>query len=337
VQKSIVSYRQQQEKVNAHFQAQSSYWKKIYARKTVYSEIYRARQARALAWIDDLALAPGSRVLEVGCGAGFLSVALAQRGLRVYAIDSADTMVELTRQHAVESGITGLLTVDVGDVYALAFEDDSFDLVIALGVTSWLARPELAIREMARVTLPGGHVLLTNGNQARLNHLLDPWLNPALAPLRRGIKGMLERLGLLHSSAEPTVRERRFIDEALASAELIKTRGMTLGFGPFTFLHHKVLPERLGIALHHQLQHLADRNLPFFRSTGMSYLVLARRSSSPSSQQSTRQLRLRRSEVTIECDAPKQVDASSSMHEENLLQVYQEPQRDIPQFDLRHT
>jgi len=287
VQKSTVSYRQQQEKVNAHFQAQSSYWKQIYARNTVYAAIYRARQTRALAWIDDLALAPGSRVLEVGCGAGFISVALAQRGLRVHAIDSAEMMVELTRQHAVESGITELLTVDVGDVYALAFEDDSFDLVIALGVTSWLAQPELAIQEMARVTMPGGRVLLTNGNQVRLNNLLDPWLNPALAPLRRSIKDILERVGILNPSPEPAVRNRRFIDEALASARLIKTRGMTLGFGPFTFLHHKVLPERLGIALHDQLQQLADRNVPLFSSTGMSYLVLARKSSSSSSEQST--------------------------------------------------
>jgi ubiquinone/menaquinone biosynthesis C-methylase UbiE len=287
VQKSTMSYRQQQEKVHAHFQVQSSYWKEIYAGNSVYGAIYRTRKSRALAWIDDLALAPGSRVLEVGCGAGFLSVALAHRGLRVHAIDSAEMMVELTRQHAMESGVTDLLTVDVGDVYSLAFEDDSFNLVIALGVTSWLARPELAIREIARVTLPGGCVLLTNGNQARLNNLLDPWLNPALAPLRRGIKDMLERVGLRHSSPEPAVRNRGFIDKALASAKLIKTRGMTLGFGPFTFLRRKVLPERLGIALHYQLQHLADRNVLPFSSTGMSYLVLARKSSSPSSEQST--------------------------------------------------
>jgi 2-polyprenyl-3-methyl-5-hydroxy-6-metoxy-1,4-benzoquinol methylase len=280
---TAISYRQQQEKVNAHFQAQTSYWNDIYIGNTVYAEIYRARQAYTLAWIDDLVLAPGSRVLDVGCGAGFLSVELAKRGLRVHAIDSAETMVELTRRHAEESGVTELLSVGIGDVCGLDFEDDSFDLVTALGVTSWLARPELAIREMARVSMPGGHILLTEGNRAALHLLLDPLKNPALAPLRRAVKDKLERAELLHPSPKPmaAVKNPHFIDEALVSTRLIKSRSMTLGFGTFTFFHYKFLPERLGISLHHRLQRLADRNVPFFRSTGMSYLVLATKPTLP--------------------------------------------------------
>lgn len=233
--KSTVSQQQQQEKVNAHFRSQSSYWNEIYARNTLNAEIYRARQATALAWIDDLALAPGSRVLDVGCGAGFLSVALAQRGLRVHAIDPVENMVELARRHAAEVGVAELLTVDIGDVNALAFEDASFGLVTAHGVTSWLARPELAMQEMARVTMPGGYVLLTDGNRVALHLLLDPWKNLALAPLRRGIRGVLERVGILQHSPKPVmaaVRRRRLIDGALASAGLSRTRCKTLGEDP---------------------------------------------------------------------------------------------------------
>src|SRR5262249_33853133 len=133
-------------------------------------------------------------------GAGFLSVALAQRGLRVHAIDSAETMIELTRQQAAESGVTDLLSVGAGDVYALAFKDDSFDLVVALGVIPWLERPELAIGEMARVSRPGGHITLTVDNRSALMYLLDPWMNPALAPLKRIIKSVLERIGIPYES-----------------------------------------------------------------------------------------------------------------------------------------
>jgi 2-polyprenyl-3-methyl-5-hydroxy-6-metoxy-1,4-benzoquinol methylase len=276
--KCTISYRQQQAEVNAYFQARSLYWKEVYASDSLYADIYRARQAAALAWVDELALAAGSRVLDIGCGAGFLSVALAQRGLQVQAIDSVQAMVGLAQRHAEEAGVGERLCVEVGDVYALAFEDDTFDLVLALGVIPWLAQPELAIQEMARVSKPGGHVLLTGGNQAALNLLLDPRLNPALAPLRRGVKGILKWAGLLHQSPKPlmaTLHDRHFIDKILERVELIKTRSITVGFGPFTFLRRKLLSESLGIALHRRLQRLAERNVPPFRSTGMSYLVLA--------------------------------------------------------------
>src|SRR3989442_1213283 len=290
VNQSTVSYHHQQEEVNAYFQSQSSSWKDIYAENSVQAEIYRARQARALAWIDELALVPGSHVLEVGCGAGFLSVELAQRGLRVHAIDSAQAMVELARQYAAESGIADLLSVDIGDVYALAFEDGCFDLVFALGVIPWLARPELAMHEMARVSKPGGHVLLTADNRSALHLLLDPALNPALTPLRRAVKPMFKRIELLHQSqgrTAETLHNCHVIDEALGNAELVKTRDVTLGFGPFTFLHCKFFPKCLGIALQRHLQRLADRNLRLFRSGGSQYLVLARKSASVPSDRST--------------------------------------------------
>src|SRR5437764_8075022 len=98
-------YRRQQENVNAYFHSHSSYWKDIYAGGAVQAEILRARQAAVLAWIEDLSLAPGTRVLEIGCGAGLLAVSLVQRGLRVYAIDSTEAMIEQARRHAEESGI----------------------------------------------------------------------------------------------------------------------------------------------------------------------------------------------------------------------------------------
>jgi 2-polyprenyl-3-methyl-5-hydroxy-6-metoxy-1,4-benzoquinol methylase len=277
MRKSAVSYRSQQESVNVYFQSQSSYWKNIYASGSVQAEIFRVRQATVLAWIDELALAPGSRVLEVGCGAGFMAVALAQRGLRVYAIDSTAAMIEQARCYAAESGVTELLSLDIGDVYSLTLEDGSFDLVIAIGVIPWLARPELAMREIARVTRPDGHVILTTDNRTRLTYFLDPWLNPILSPLRRSVRSALERVGLLHRSPDVTIEtlhKPRFIDTALTSVGLLKIRSKTLGFGPFSFLQYKFIPEPLATWLHRWLQALADRNVPLLHATGAQYLVM---------------------------------------------------------------
>lgn len=282
---STIRHFEQQEQVNAYFQSQSSYWKDVYSSSGVQGEIYRNRQAAVLTWIDSLALAPNSHVLEIGCGAGFMAIALAERGFHVHAIDSTEAMVELARRHAAERGIAApLLSLKVGDVYALDFEDGFFDLVLAIGVIPWLERPELAMREMARVTRPGGHVILTADNSARLIYLLDPWKNSALKPLRKRVKRALERAGLTHRSSDETnpglliLHDHRFIDDTLGSAGLVKIRSMTIGFGPFSFLRRKAIPEPLSTALHRRLQRLADRSVPVFRSTGTQYLVLVRKS-----------------------------------------------------------
>ena len=281
----------QQQEVNIYFQSQSSYWKEIYTSNGVYAEIHRNRYMRVLEWVDSLALAPGSKVLEIGCGAGYMAIALTQCGFQVRAIDSAEAMVGLASQHAVEAGVADQLSVGIGDVHALAFEDGSFDLVLAIGVIPWIERAEPAIQEMARVTKPGGHVILTADNRARLTNYLDLWQLPALRPLKRRLKILLEQAKLRYRSPDDidaALHKCRFIDEALAHFELLKVRSMTLGFGPFSLFRHSILPEKHSIALHYRLQSLAEHNVPVFRSTGAQYLVLARKSAAPSLVQSVR-------------------------------------------------
>lgn len=266
----------QQEQVNAYFQSQASFWKDIYTTGDVVARIYQHRHETALAWIDGLALSPGSRVLEVGCGAGFMSIELARRGLRVDAIDSTEVMLEQARQHAEASGVT--LSLNIGDATALSFDENSFDLIVALGVIPWLEHPELALQEMARVTKPGGHVVFSADNRVRLNALLDPLLNPLLAPLKRGVKLVLDRARLRRLSSKDigaTLHSRRFINDAVKRGGLRVSKSKTLGFGPFTLFRRTIIPESPGTRLHARLQSLADRNVFIFRATGAHYLVLA--------------------------------------------------------------
>lgn len=268
----------EQEQVNTYFQSQSSFWKDIYTSSDVYARIHQHRHAASLAWIDDLSLAPGSQVLEIGCGAGFMSIALARKGLNVLAIDSTQAMLEQARQNAEASSVK--LSLEIGDATCLEFADDSFDLVVALGVIPWLEQPELAIKEMARITKPGGHIVFSADNRIRLNALLDPLLNPVLVPLKRLIKTALHRLGLRHLSTRDigaTFHSLHFIDKAVMRAGLAKERSKTLGFGPFTLFRRSIIPESLGTSLHFRLQFLADRGVFGFRSTGAHYLVHVRK------------------------------------------------------------
>lgn len=265
-----------QQEVDDYFTAESQYWRDLYtSERGVVGEIIRDRHVRALSLIDALALPPGSRALEVGCGAGFLSIELANRGLKVSAVDSSEAMVDRARRHAADAGKTEI-SVNVGDIHNLSFEDRSFDLVVAIGVIPWIDGPQEAIQEVARVTKPGGYVLFTNANRLELRNLLDPWRYPVLRPLKLGLKRALEGARIRPVSPSMTFHRTDQIDEMLQAARLQKIQGMTLGFGPFSLFGRPIVPQSLGIRMHRRMQEWADRGMPVFRSTGMSYLVLAR-------------------------------------------------------------
>ncbi len=273
--------RDHQERVESYFDSKSSYWTEVYGTESVLGVIQRRRMALVLEWIDELALPRESRILEVGCGAGLTTIELASRGYTVYATDSSKAMVDRTLQGVIESDVGDRVKVFRGDVYSLPFEDDMFTLVFAMGVISWLESPDVAVREMARVVKPGGYVILSSLNLMRLDHLVDPRRNPALALLRRLLKRTLERAGVRKPSRDPEVvprnRTTSHIDRVIVQNHLEKVKSVTLGFGPYSFLGYTPLPESIGIKLHHRLQALADRGVAGLRSTGSQYVVLARK------------------------------------------------------------
>src|SRR5918995_2976728 len=84
-----------QDLTDAYFGERAACWNEIYAEGGLQGLVYRKRMQAALAWIDALGLAPGSKVLEVGCGAGFATLELARRGYAVHSSDSSADMVAL--------------------------------------------------------------------------------------------------------------------------------------------------------------------------------------------------------------------------------------------------
>lgn len=274
------------EQVNAYFQNDTDYWQDVYAARDARAEMIRDRHEAVLRWIDQLDLAPGSQVLEVGCGAGFMALALAERGFHVRAIDSVEGMVEVARRNAAGREFAGQLSLDVGDVYSLKFDDESFDLVLAVGVISWLEHVESAIREMTRVLKPGGYLLLTSGNWAGLANQFDPVISPLLTPLKIGVKKALVRAGVRKPTPAMRFPRSRSIDRILARLQLVKLKGETRGFG-FSFFR-RAIPDPLGTAIHRRFQNMADQGVPVFRATGRTYHVLARKEDYAASSQENR-------------------------------------------------
>ena len=242
--------------------------------------IYRERLAIELKWVDGLLLPPGEHILEIGCGGGASVVALAQRGYVVQAMDSVPEMLNATRQRAVDAGVSSSVFTSLGDAHSLALPESAFGLVLAIGVIPYLHSPKEAVREMARVLKPGGYLLVTQGNCWRLNDVLDPWLCPVLRPAKRVVGRALRYFR--SPRPEPNLPPLRYgslreLHGWLSSAGLTRLKTKTVGFPPLTFYYRRICGERTSIKLNHWLQWLANHNVPGIRSSGMDYVVLARK------------------------------------------------------------
>lgn len=119
------------------------------------------------------------RVLEVGVGTG-LSLPDYERHLEVVGIDLSPDMLEKARERVAEEGlnhVTGLHEMDAAD---LKFADASFDTVVAMYVMTVVPEPEAVMRELSRVTKPGGEVLLVNHFSQREG--VRGWVERRMAP-----------------------------------------------------------------------------------------------------------------------------------------------------------
>ena len=104
-------------------------------------------------------LEPGMSLLDVGCGPGTITTDLA--GLlapgRVVGIDASPTVIDEARSRLADGGHRAL-SFEVGDLYALPFDDGSFDVVHAHQVLQHVGDPSAALGEMRRVCRRGGMV-----------------------------------------------------------------------------------------------------------------------------------------------------------------------------------
>jgi SAM-dependent methyltransferase len=134
------------------------------ARASIYEGVY-GPDAREIAFQAVREASP-VRVLEVGCGWGELAERMAtELDAEVVALDQSPRMVELTRERGVEA--------QVGDVQALPFADESFDVAIANWMLYHVSDLDRGLAELSRVVRAGGRLVAATNS---LDHLSELWL-----------------------------------------------------------------------------------------------------------------------------------------------------------------
>jgi SAM-dependent methyltransferase len=125
------------------------------ARARDWAEVQEGQCAAAFhAVLEHAGVGAGTRHLDVGCGAGMAAALSAARGASVSGIDAAATLLEIARERTPAGDFRH------GDIEALPFDGDAFDLVTGFNAFQYAGDAAQALREAARVTRPGGMVVI---------------------------------------------------------------------------------------------------------------------------------------------------------------------------------
>jgi len=112
----------------------------------------------------------GKSVLDLGCGGGFMSEALAQRGAHVIGVDPSAPAIAIAKNHAEATGLSVDYRVGAGE--SLPVADNSLDIVLCVDVLEHVRDLDAVISEIRRVLKPGGLFLFDTINRNWLARLV---------------------------------------------------------------------------------------------------------------------------------------------------------------------
>ncbi len=125
-----------------------------------YGHFAKYLEPGALEFLSRIAIEPGTRVLDVACGAGQTAIPMSRAGAKVTGVDIAANLIEQARARSKDENLDAQF--DEGDAEMLPYDDASFDIVLSLIGAMFAPRPELVAAELKRVCRPGGKIIMGN-------------------------------------------------------------------------------------------------------------------------------------------------------------------------------
>lgn len=123
----------------------------------------------------------GGRIIDVGCGSGATAIVLAQEfpQSEVVGIDLSKPLLHLASQAAQAAGLADRVRFEIGDAERIAYEDNSFDVVLSLNMVHIVEHPIQMLNEIERILVPEGSLFIVDLKRSWLG-LFEKEMNSSL-------------------------------------------------------------------------------------------------------------------------------------------------------------
>ena len=202
------------------------------------------------------------RVLDLACGPGVVTAAVAGIATSVVGFDATPAMLEKARNRCSTQGLDNV-SFQQGDAASLPFDDGSFDAVVTRLAIHHFERPEVVLGEVARVLRPGGRLVIADvvvsgtAAEAALQNAIENLRDPSHVRMLSvaELRGLVEAAGLRIVNQTSWVKDREFaewmglanepqrgrsldiIARTLAASGHHAGMGLTLHDGELVFFH----------------------------------------------------------------------------------------------------
>ena len=195
-----------------------------YKGESATAHSFRIRRERAYEMAADKR---GGNVLDVGCGPGLTINHFVDRGFEFYGVDISPEMI---RQCQEAFATVPAAHFSVGRIEAMEFPEAMFDVVLSLGVVEYIEDDAAAAREMARVTKPGGSVIVSLPNRVSPYRF---WDRTVYQGARRAVRAVTGR-----GPIGPEVHRREYVEREYCA--LLESHGLRVR--EVVYYNFKILP-----------------------------------------------------------------------------------------------
>lgn len=150
----------------ARFNALASRW---WDADSEFWPLHRLNPSR-LEWINELSPLQGKAVLDVGCGGGILSEAMARKDAHVTGIDIATKALQIARLHAQQTGVKATYALSTAEEWAQQHAAQ-YDTVTCMEMLEHVPDPAAVVQACAHLAKPGGWVFFSTINRSLLGYL----------------------------------------------------------------------------------------------------------------------------------------------------------------------